>query len=142
MFIYCGRAVMREVLNMDLLNPESDTKGFEEVDQLMKLRANDRQKNRDNAKQTLRTLTRTLENARMAANRPTSVPTPEEHQDNMINQDSKKFQLAKSIQELEQSVSKCESTLNKLKEEWSELQLVRPADEHSMDQAVFVFVLI
>lgn len=127
---------MREVLTMDLLNPESDATGLEQIEQLMKLRANERQKSRDNAKQSLRNLTRQLENARLAANRPNTVPTPEEHQENMFQQDNKKFQLANSITELEQSLTKCESTLNKLKEEWSELQTIRPADEHSMDQVV------
>ncbi|TIB43239.1 hypothetical protein E3P86_00027 [Wallemia ichthyophaga] len=129
-------SVMREVLTMDLLNPASDTTGLDQIDQLMKRRAEERRSSRDSARQSLRNLTRQLDNARLAANRPNTVRTPEEHQENMFQQDNKKFQLANSITELEQSVTKCESTLNKLKDEWSELETVRPAEEHSMDQVV------
>ena len=127
---------MKEVLHSDLLNTERDTTTLDELDQLMKKRAEERAVTKDNAKHAVRNLTRQLENARLAATRPSTVMTTEQHQEHMIQQDNKKFQHANTITELEQSVTKCESTLNKLKAEWNELETMRPADEHSADQVV------
>lgn len=95
-----------------------------------------RQKQRQDTRQTLRSLSRQLELAKANAERPAGAQDEFQHSNTMVELDREKFSLAKNINELEQSVASLDAQLARLKEEWNKGEEEQVEDEFPVDQTV------
>ncbi|KZT54590.1 hypothetical protein CALCODRAFT_499655 [Calocera cornea HHB12733] len=107
---------------ISLVDYHADLKTVKSATERMKTRQAARERESDENRSALRTLSRQLESSRAAATRPSSVPSQQAHSESLIAADATKFQLAKSIKDEEGNVAQKEAEVERLKEELGKLE--------------------
>lgn len=83
-------------------------------------------------------MTRILDAARTSSTRPPTIPSAEQHTENLNQLDATRLTLAKAINDAEGTTAAKEAELARLKEEARALEESDPAAEHDLDGSVYV----
>nr|GAT43978.1 predicted protein [Mycena chlorophos] len=117
----------------DIVNPDDDFYMLAEAEEKMAATETRRKKELEELHANLKALSKIRDSARISATRPTTVPSAEAHSSALIDLDSTRLSLGKSIKEAERLVASKESELANLKETVRRLEDCDPAAEHERD---------
>ncbi|KAG8823105.1 hypothetical protein FRC17_009404 [Serendipita sp. 399] len=92
-----------------------------------------REKQLEVIRNSLRALSKTLESTKAACNRPSDVPTREEHLQTVENLEQKQYEILKSIGKLEGEISDKMSQISRTKDEAAIWELKDPVADHEVD---------
>ncbi|TFY78566.1 hypothetical protein EWM64_g5446 [Hericium alpestre] len=118
-----------------VIDPEEDYLTIAAAEEQMAVRAASRRKELEEAHANLKALAKIFDSARVSSTRPHTVPSAEQHGDNLNQLDATRLSLMKAVNDVESALSSKESELARLKEEVRMLEGKDPAAEHDMDGA-------
>ncbi|KAI0041544.1 hypothetical protein FA95DRAFT_681289 [Auriscalpium vulgare] len=118
---------------VSIIDPKDDYLKIVAAEEEMNLRAATRKKEVDKDYANLKALSRILEAARTSATRPPSVPSADEHADQLNQLDATRLTMAKAINDAEGVLASKEAELARLKEEVKALEESDSAAEHDLD---------
>ena len=116
-----------------VFDPTDDFLNIVSAEEQMSSVAADRQKELDAKYAHLKSLTRTLEAARITCVRPPTIPSAEAHVETLNAQDAARLGFMKNINAAEGALAEKEGVLAKLRAECSSLKASDPASEHELD---------
>jgi len=116
-----------------LLDPTADIRSMTEAGEHARRVKASREQHLQKVQKDLRALSRALEEAKLASQRPPTAPSESDHIRAMEALDQARYASAKTIMENDTQIQTREADIKRLKEETTEWEKRDPMDEHELD---------